>query len=435
MSNQPSRAYIVKQYFYDNDNKGARNEDVHVFSDLTTHHPKANFRARMVDGVLRDVEVPEKRSHAFLGGNFQEVETLRTDEYRALKKDQVLLIKDLILEDEPAPGHARTRVVDVPAPIAGYVSRRDDRNGLVEITDSPNGDVIARVRHLQPISVSVGDKVAYGQTLGIQNEKGLKPGTGKHVHVEIDTRYYRQFENYIADLASGRLPVETGHRKDIQPLPVIDDGVIRLGESNDRIRDLQRVMSREGYRAAGGGPLDQDGVYRPGMQGALLDFQRHHGLPQTGDIDPATLYLAPPVRAREYDRQDYYMPGRFLPLAPELPTAPGHPDHPDHRARLPKALEPAVNQHSERLTSCHQAEPTGSQGPFSDAYLNRAYAAAINGDDAEFSRVAREFTNSPEGQRLVEWSRELYAQQQQEQLQRLPEQQLERTPRGPVMSR
>lgn len=59
------------------------------------------------------------------------------------------------------------------------------------------------------------------------------------------------------------------------------DGVFRLGESNVHIRDLQRVMAGEGYRAAGGKALDQDGVYRPDMQGALLDFQRAHGLQQT----------------------------------------------------------------------------------------------------------------------------------------------------------
>ncbi|MCC4594523.1 peptidoglycan-binding protein [Xanthomonas campestris pv. phormiicola] len=55
-----------------------------------------------------------------------------------------------------------------------------------------------------------------------------------------------------------------------------------LGQSNERIRDVQRVMAGEGYRAVDGAALVQDGVYRPNMQGALLDFQRDHGLPQTG---------------------------------------------------------------------------------------------------------------------------------------------------------
>src|SRR3546814_4510893 len=103
----------------------------------------------------------------------------------------------------------------------------------------------------------------------------------------MDTGHAQDFENYVNDLVSGRLPVQAEHRVDVQPLSVTGDDTFRLGESNRRILELQRVMSEEGYRAAGGEELDQDGVYRPGMQGALLDFQRAHGLPQTGNIDPA----------------------------------------------------------------------------------------------------------------------------------------------------
>src|SRR3546814_2284051 len=106
------------------------------------------------------------------------------------------------------------------------------------------------------------------------------------------------------DLANGRLPVQARYRENVEPLPVVDDGTFRLGQSNERVRDLQRVMADEGYRVTDGGALDQDGVYRPGMQGALLDFQRAHGLPQTGDIDPATLRMAPAMRHRVVDRED-----------------------------------------------------------------------------------------------------------------------------------
>src|SRR3546814_18312720 len=74
--------------------------------------------------------------------------------------------------------------------------------------------------------------------------------------------------------ANGRLPVQARYRENVEPLPVVDDGTFRLGQSNERVRDLQRVMADEGYRVTDGGALDQDGVYRPGMQGALLDFQR-----------------------------------------------------------------------------------------------------------------------------------------------------------------
>ena len=135
----------------------------------------------------------------------------RTDEYDVLKPDQVLLIKDFILEDV-IPGRVSTRAVDVPAPFSGVISLRDDKNGLVEIKDGVDGEIVARVRHLHPIDVKVGDKVVYGQSLGTQHEWGLDPGTGKHVHIEMDTRHFQELRNYVNDLVSGRLPVQASLR-------------------------------------------------------------------------------------------------------------------------------------------------------------------------------------------------------------------------------
>src|SRR3546814_9969283 len=131
MTENIGRAYKIKQYFYDAE-RGERNTEVRSYDDLATHHPKSNFNAQMVDGILRNVERPQRRSHAFIDGEYQETETPRTDEYHSLKPDQVLLIKDFILEDVPAAG-VRTRVVDVPAPVAGYVSRRRSEEHTSEL--------------------------------------------------------------------------------------------------------------------------------------------------------------------------------------------------------------------------------------------------------------------------------------------------------------
>src|SRR3546814_3195326 len=138
-----------------------------------------------------------------------------------------------------------------------------------------------------------------------------------------------RISDWSSDVCSSDLPVQAEHRVDVQPLSVTGDDTFRLGESNRRILELQRVMSEEGYRAAGGEELDQDGVYRPGMQGALLDFQRAHGLPQTGNIDPATLQMAPPMQRRVIDREDVFTPGRPMQAQPPAePPAPGHPGNP-----------------------------------------------------------------------------------------------------------
>ncbi|WP_456362142.1 peptidoglycan DD-metalloendopeptidase family protein [Xanthomonas arboricola] len=96
-----------------------------------------------------------------------------------------------MLEDSRIPpGGANVRAVDVPSPVAGYIARVDaDRFGAVDIYERKGGELIARILHLDPVGVSVGDSVEYGQSLGTQSNKGL-PNAGKHVHMEMDTRYY-----------------------------------------------------------------------------------------------------------------------------------------------------------------------------------------------------------------------------------------------------
>ncbi|HEY5971606.1 MAG TPA: XVIPCD domain-containing protein [Pseudoxanthomonas sp.] len=197
------------------------------------------------------------------------------------------------------------RQVDVPAPMAGYIGRVDAANGVVDILDGRGGEVIARARHLDPIAVQVGDSVEYGQSLGTQNRRGLNANAGKHVHFEIDTRYYQQYENYIEDLASGRLSIDSARQtQGIEARPVVDDGVIRISESADIVRRVQQHLNDEGFRGADNRPLQVDGVYRLSMQAAIINFQQARGLPQTGDIDPVTLQeiaprVFPPMHFRE----------------------------------------------------------------------------------------------------------------------------------------
>lgn len=318
MEREEPRAYLLKQYVYDRAH-GERNERFESLEDLVTHHPLANVNARMPAGVLAGVEKPHKRSHAFMGGEFQEIEAFRTDEYRALEKDQILLVKDFILSDRP-PGRHETRAVDVPSPVAGAIGRIDAKNGLVDVCDPETGDVIARIRHLEPIAVSKGDVVGYGQALGTQNNAGLGPRDGVHVHLEMDTRYYQQFENYIADLQSGRLPVQASLRSGLAARDVVDDAVARLGERGERVEVLQRALALDGYRAPDGSPIPVDGVYRANMQGAVLAFQQDHGLAQTGDIDANTYEIA---RRISRDVEPGPLQPRYAAGSPLLDAPPG----------------------------------------------------------------------------------------------------------------
>ena len=256
--------YVLKQLVYDR--SGLRNEPATDLESLVTHHPVANRNAHMEDGVLQGVENPRRRSHAVIGGEFQEVEAARTDEYRDLSSSQVLLVKDFILEDPQ--GHRR---VDVPAPIAGYVGRVDGPNALVELYDRKGGEVVARIRHLDPIAVKEGDEVAYGQTLGTQGNAGLRlpPGKSLHVHLEMDTKYYQHMDAYIADIGSGRLPMEEDYRQGVTAPAITDDGVQRVGEQGAAVWTVQRALYAQRYRLPDGKPVTETGTYDAAMQGAV----------------------------------------------------------------------------------------------------------------------------------------------------------------------
>ena len=285
------------------------NRAVEDLEGLVIHHPVANAGAQVVDGVPVNVENSRTRSYGVIGGEIQELETRRTDggPASALREDQVLLTKDFMLEDSRiASSGVGVRAVDVPSPVAGYVARVDsNRLGAVDIYDWQGGELVARILHMDPISVSVGDTVEYGQALGTQNNRGL-PAAGKHVHMEIDTRYYQQAENYLEDIASGRLSLDPDRRTHgIEPRPVVDDGTIRIGESSDVVQHAQRVLNAEGFRGVDGQPLQEDGVYRLSMQPAVINYQQARGLPPTGDLDPATLQqIAPRVFPPEVNRPE-----------------------------------------------------------------------------------------------------------------------------------
>ena len=307
--------YRMLQLGAPNANGVQRNVGFETLEGLVTHHPGNNRHAHVVEGVPRSVENARTRSYGVVGGEIQEIETARTDEYRVLRPDQVLLVKDFILEDSSlASGASGVRDVDVPSPLAGYVGRVDARNGVVDILDRQGGEVILRARHLDPIAVQVGETVEYGQSLGSQDRTGLPRSAGKHVHFEVDTRYYSLYEHYVRDLAVGALPINPQRRGRGLPTPyVIDDGVVRIGETSDVVRLVQQRLNTAGYRDEAGQPFATDGVYRLAVQPAVIQYQQAHGLPPTGDLDTATLrHLVPSMLPPEVNPVDPQNPRLLL---------------------------------------------------------------------------------------------------------------------------
>jgi hypothetical protein len=222
-------SYRVIQLEWD-EQRGYRNEAVEDFDSLVTHHPNSNRGAQLVNGTV--IGGQPGRAFGVMGGEIQEIEVARGGRDFGLKPDQVLLKKDFILEDPQLPTGPGSRALDVPSPVSGVVGTVNARSGLVDVLDREGGDVILRVRHMSPLHVQTGDSIEYGQALGVQG----KQATGAiHVHMEVDSRYYQQYENYVGDLVSGRLPIDPERQtRGIEPRPVIDDGTIRIGESSDR---------------------------------------------------------------------------------------------------------------------------------------------------------------------------------------------------------
>ena len=377
------------------------NEPVTGFDSLVLHHPGDNRAVHMVDGLM--IEGKAGRVFAYVDGRVQEIEYARRFDngpFRTydLKPDQVLIKRDFILSDPQYGAMSREgRKVDVPAPVEGIIGARRDREGLVDIHDQINGKVIARFRHLSDIRVRIGDAVSYGATLGRQSNVN----TDKvHVHMEMDSHYYPQFRNYVDDLASGRLPLQPEHRQGVTARPVLDDGTFRLGQASEQIRHLQAVMHGEGYRNADGSPLDRDGVYRIGMQGALLDFQHAHGIAQTGDVDPATRRFLPAPQRLERDRHHHTEHGRPPWRQAQPPALPGHPDHHDHRADMPAERPPAVNQRSPQAMQ-KTVDP-----------LDQLINALANDDTHALSRSSQAIAALPASQALLEQGRQLLAAEQ-----------------------
>ncbi|MEI2431541.1 peptidoglycan-binding domain-containing protein [Lysobacter yananisis] len=324
------------------------NEPVADFDGLATHHPGDNRRARLQNGLVVDGQ--SGRLHAFISGEIQEIEMARGGrDFQGLKPDQVLLKKDFLLEDSTEPRGAG-RDVDVPSPMDGYVQRVSRSQGLVDIYDRKDGDLIARVRHMSKIPDLEGKQVVYGQTLGQQDDVATK---GKHVHLEMDTRYYRQFENYLADLTEGRFKLEPEHRVDIRPRAVVDDGALRLGESSSRIRDVQEHLNRLGHIGADGDPLEVDGVYRLNMQRAVLDYQREQCVPQTGDIDRHMLQGIPAKAPPTFDPALEGISPQEAPFAPmphpfgagadDRPCAPPTPRQIEEAGERRRPLDPVFS--------------------------------------------------------------------------------------------
>lgn len=257
---------------------------------------------------------------------------------------------------------------------------------------------------------------------------------------------------------------------------VADHAVFRAIDQS--VRALQQDLNDLGYRDSRDRALKVDGDFGRGTTFALQALQRDGGLEPTGIADRDTLSeisrLLPNARTASLgsdqvtqpaptEQQDWgpFTPNQVPAVAPVMAPRSfggvhGADDAERQRAieadRAPSNAIPASGPINQAVTPAltfpppppvegrdrderdqQTPDPLSIRGPFNDPYVNRAHAALLAGDSKELDRVAVEFSQSPEGQRMAQMGDQLLAQQQQLEQQQLQEQQQAQARQGPVM--
>ena len=259
---------------------GSHVERVRSYEDLEKHHPTWK-------------EDHARRHYATIDGE--------REEFAISPSGERLVSKDFVLKVD-----GRTNVA-VPSPVAGYVRRSDrmDRWGTVEIYDGtgPDARLVARIRHMQPIYVSDGDRVELGQSLGAQGRKA--PGkVGVHTHMDIAESHLGDFKRYIHGLDSGAITPTTNGNRIRDPVAKVvrpaEHDALSLGVSGPEVRHLQQSLQRLGFTGRDGRPLRSDGDFGPNTESAVRAFQRDHGLHVDGVVGKDTIRVLALARANPF---------------------------------------------------------------------------------------------------------------------------------------
>ncbi|MGH8082357.1 MAG: XVIPCD domain-containing protein [Lysobacter sp.] len=290
-------------------------EHVHDLHDIERHHPtRGNERGRVYGNVNGERE-------ELLGSGGKPVLTRDGDHF---------VSKDFILK----AGNSSS--VPVPAVANGYIGKIDAANGIVQIYDKPASDpsreMIAQYRHMElhGTKLQVGQKIEYGESLGVQSgyNKGKSDAFGKHVHIDINSSYLPQMDRYVRDMDSGAIttdkhpphsPNVTGPAKvtDVSakgsvthaapgggattPVAPMADGVLRKDERGPEVQAMQERLIHLGYKDAEGKPLVADGKFGQRTKDAVEAFQREHGLNDDGVVGKDTFKALKTAEPRSSD--------------------------------------------------------------------------------------------------------------------------------------
>ncbi len=339
-----------------------RNVPVTSYEDLAIHHPNTNREAVRTGNAGR-----VDSDAAVVNGELEAVR--RAD-------GNVLVKKDLIFQD--ASGSAN---VAVPAPIEGYAHYLNPNDyGGVRIYSKPFGtpgaELVGQVLHMddRTFTKAEGERIQYGESLGIQSGTGPKGrGTyGVHAHVEVEPA---QFERYINDVLQGRIQ-SNGAAVSSPNLDPMSDGVLKHGERGDAVKSLQEALNKAGVRDAQGQPLPTTGYFGDQTEAAVRKYQEQKSLEVDGKAGNDTLTALG------------LKPGQQQ--TPTQPTPPQQTPTETKPAENTSPQQPAGNKVSGGPNDFGSTNPLGtliSSGEGGYGSYNRGRAGDANGAQIDFSQM------------------------------------------------
>jgi peptidoglycan hydrolase-like protein with peptidoglycan-binding domain len=315
---------------------GGNTEPVTNYNDLENHHPSKGL-------------AESGRVYARVGGQAEEILGNYKGGAVLTPGGEYMVSKDMVLT---APGLSNGNV-PIPSPAAGVIGKIDRADGIITINDPKTGDTMFQIRHAQiDPNLKAGDKVEYGQSLGLQHgyNNGNPNAFPNHTHFDVNTKYIAQADKWIKDMDSGALttdkrPAQTENlvteRPSFVPIsgnfpkpadPPLADGKLSIGEKGPEVERLQLALKAAGAHDAKGNPLNPDKDFGERTREAVLNYQKTHGQPETGVADKKMLTdlgVIAPQQNQTPPTQTQTPPQEQTQTVPQQPTGnkvPGGPN-------------------------------------------------------------------------------------------------------------